>query len=82
MILQSGLVHAVCAEQLHFGYVHVKSGNIPESPGSDCSCISLRETIVHSSYLGWRWILDAGKILSPLSLVKAAMGSFPHLKVA
>ena len=33
------------------------------------------------NYLGWRWIIDARRILSPESLLKATMGSFPHLKV-
>ena len=32
-----------------------------------------------SNYLGWRWILDARRILSPESLLKATMGTFPHL---
>ena len=33
------------------------------------------------SYLGWRWILDARRIISPESLLKATMGSFPHMMV-
>ena len=33
------------------------------------------------NYLGWRWILDAKRILSPESLLRATMGSFPYLKV-
>ena len=36
---------------------------------------------VATRYLGWRWILDARRILSPESLLKATMGSFPHLMV-
>ena len=32
-------------------------------------------------YLGWRWILDARRIISPESLLKASMGSFPHMMV-
>ena len=34
-----------------------------------------------SSYLGWRWILDARRILSPESLLRATLGTFPHLMV-
>ena len=30
-------------------------------------------------YLGWRWILDARRIRSPESLLKATLGDFPHL---
>ncbi|WP_426076072.1 IS1595 family transposase [Janthinobacterium sp. PSPC3-1] len=33
------------------------------------------------NYLGWRWILDARRILSPESLLRATLGSFPHLMV-
>ena len=33
------------------------------------------------NYLGWRWILDAGRIRSPETLLKATMGEFPHLTV-
>ena len=33
------------------------------------------------NYLGWRWILDAGRIRSPETLLKASMGAFPHLTV-
>ncbi|MGK5034725.1 IS1595 family transposase, partial [Janthinobacterium sp. LB3P118] len=33
------------------------------------------------NYLGWRWILDAGRIRSPQTLLKATMGKFPHLTV-
>ena len=33
------------------------------------------------NYLGWRWILDARRIISPQGLLKATMGSFPHLMV-
>ena len=33
------------------------------------------------NYLGWRWILDAGRIRSPATLLKAALGAFPHLTV-
>jgi transposase-like protein len=31
------------------------------------------------NYLGWRWILDAGRIRSPETLLKATLGAFPHL---
>ena len=31
------------------------------------------------NYLGWRWILDARRIRSPESLLKATLGDFPHL---
>ena len=33
------------------------------------------------NYLGWRWILDARRIISPESLLKATLGVFPHMKV-
>ncbi|MGK5039332.1 IS1595 family transposase [Janthinobacterium sp. GB1R12] len=33
------------------------------------------------NYLGWRWILDAGRICSPETLLKATLGAFPHLTV-
>ena len=33
------------------------------------------------NYLGWRWILDARRILSPEALLKATLGEFPHLTV-
>ena len=33
------------------------------------------------NYLGWRWILDARRILSPESLLRATLGTFPHLMV-
>ena len=32
-------------------------------------------------YLGWRWILDARRILSAETLLKATLGQFPHLTV-
>lgn len=31
------------------------------------------------NYLGWRWALDAHRISSPLDLLKASVGVFPHL---
>jgi len=31
------------------------------------------------NYLGWRWVLDAKRICSPDSLLRAAIGAFPHL---
>lgn len=33
------------------------------------------------NYLGWRWILDARRIRSPETLLKATLGAFPHLMV-
>ncbi|MBE3024293.1 IS1595 family transposase [Janthinobacterium sp. GW458P] len=33
------------------------------------------------NYLGWRWILDAGRIRSAEALLKATLGAFPHLTV-
>jgi len=33
------------------------------------------------NYLGWRWILDARRIRSPETLLKATLGAFPHLTV-
>ncbi|TNC77052.1 IS1595 family transposase [Janthinobacterium lividum] len=33
------------------------------------------------NYPGWRWILDAGRICSPETLLKATLGAFPHLTV-
>ena len=33
------------------------------------------------NYLGWRWILDAKRICSPETLLKATLGAFPHLTV-
>ena len=33
------------------------------------------------NYLAWRWILDAGRIRSPETLLKATLGEFPHLTV-
>ena len=33
------------------------------------------------NYLGWRWILDAGRIRSPETLLRATLGAFPHLTV-
>lgn len=34
------------------------------------------------NYLGWRWILDASRILSPESLLKASLDIVTHLTVA
>ncbi len=31
------------------------------------------------NYLGWHWILDVRRIISPESSPKATMGSVPHL---
>jgi transposase-like protein len=31
------------------------------------------------NYLGWRWVLDAGRIASPAAMLNAAIGVFPHL---
>ncbi|WP_143133243.1 IS1595 family transposase, partial [Pseudoduganella namucuonensis] len=31
------------------------------------------------NYLGWRWALDARRINTPTTLLKAAVGVFPHL---
>ena len=33
------------------------------------------------NYLGWRWILDARRIRSAETLLKATLGEFPHLTV-
>lgn len=33
------------------------------------------------NYLGWRWILDTKRVHSPEALLRAAVGSFPHLAV-
>jgi len=33
------------------------------------------------NYLGWRWILDARRIRSSETLLKATLGAFPHLTV-
>ncbi|MEF2265410.1 IS1595 family transposase [Janthinobacterium sp. LS2A] len=33
------------------------------------------------NYLGWRWILDARRIRSPETLLRATLGGFPHLTV-
>ena len=33
------------------------------------------------NYLVWRWILDARRIRSPETLLKATLGAFPHLMV-
>lgn len=33
------------------------------------------------NYLGWRWVLDSKRIASPETLLKATIGSFPHLAV-
>jgi hypothetical protein len=33
------------------------------------------------NYMGWRWILDARRIRSPETLLKATLGAFPHLTV-
>ena len=33
------------------------------------------------NYLGWRWIIDARRIVSPESLLSATLGTFPHLMV-
>lgn len=33
------------------------------------------------NYLGWRWILDAKRVHSPEALLRAAVGTFPHLAV-
>lgn len=33
------------------------------------------------NYLGWRWVLDAKRIVSAESFLKATIGSFPHLAV-
>jgi transposase-like protein len=33
------------------------------------------------NYLGWRWVLDAKRIVSPEALLKATIGAFPHLAV-
>jgi transposase-like protein/IS1 family transposase len=31
------------------------------------------------NYLGWRWVLDAGRIISAAAMLNAAVGVFPHL---
>jgi hypothetical protein len=31
------------------------------------------------TYLGWRWVLDARRIVSPVALLNGAIGVFPHL---
>lgn len=31
------------------------------------------------NYLGWRWAVDANRIDSPLAMLRAAIGVFPHL---
>lgn len=31
------------------------------------------------NYLGWRWALDAGRIISAAAMLNAAVGVFPHL---
>ena len=36
---------------------------------------------MYPNYLGWRWILDARRIISPESLLRAIMGSFPYMMV-
>jgi transposase-like protein len=33
------------------------------------------------NYLGWRWVLDAKRIASSEALLRATIGSFPHLAV-
>jgi hypothetical protein len=33
------------------------------------------------NYLGWRWVLDAKRIVSPEALLRATVGAFPHLTV-
>lgn len=33
------------------------------------------------NYLGWRWVLDAKRIIAPESLLKATLGDFPRLTV-
>ncbi len=33
------------------------------------------------NYLGWRWVLDAKRIISPEALLMATVGDFPHLTV-
>jgi hypothetical protein len=33
------------------------------------------------NYLGWRWVLDAKRIMTPESLLKATLGDFPRLTV-
>ena len=32
-----------------------------------------------SNYLGWRWVLDARRIVSAEAMLNAAVGVFPHL---
>lgn len=33
------------------------------------------------NYLGWRWVIDAKRIVTPESLLKATLGDFPRLTV-
>jgi hypothetical protein len=33
------------------------------------------------NYLGWRWLLDAKRIVSPEALLRSAVGAFPHFSV-
>ena len=40
-----------------------------------------RRTHYLPNYLGWRWVLDAKRIISPESLFMATVGDFPHLSV-
>ena len=64
------------------GTVHVQNVNACHSRLrgwlSAFHCVATRYL---PSYLGWRWILDARRIISPESLLKATMGSFPHMMV-
>ena len=60
------------------GYV---ANSLPEqviNPGND----GIPEADeMYPNYLGWRWIPDARRIISPESLLRATMGSFPHMMV-
>lgn len=33
------------------------------------------------NYLGWRWILDAKRVVSPEALLRSTVGAFPHFSV-
>jgi transposase-like protein len=33
------------------------------------------------NYLGWRWVVDAKRIDEPVTLLRSALGDFPHLTV-
>jgi transposase-like protein len=64
------------------GAVHVQNVNAYHSRFRDwLSRFHGVATHYLPNYLGWRWVLDAKRIATPETLLKATVGAFPHLTV-